>query len=503
MTFFPSTRFPAGVILFGLALHYPLSAGAAGTGLKAPTGAPGLVLAQADASISDTSIKTPAGDGAPAGPGKLDDASGDLPNLGEGGMLSTAGGEKPGSPALRGFVQQETGYTYPSPGHLSTAVIRAQVGSSGQINDNLKWKATLRGDFDPVYAWSDFYPDPARRDQRLYGIIGETYIDTSLKGWDLRLGRQNVVWGEMVGLFFADVVTAKDLRHFILPSFDIIRIPQWAARGEYFFGNDSHLELLWIPYATFDRIGKTGSEFYPFQVPAPAGFANNFRDDLYPDRTLANSNVGARYSMLRNGWDLSGFYYRSVDSAATFYREVQLTGPASGTLVYTPRHDRIWQTGGTVSKDFTDSSVFKAEAVYTSGRSFSVTRLSQPGGVVQKDTIDYAMGLDFTLPEDARFNVQWFQRVFLGHDRDMLQDRFESGATFLYNRKIRPKLEGEILWIQSVNRWENLIRPRLVWKLEANLRVAAGIDIFNGPVTGALGRFADRDRIYVETRYDF
>jgi hypothetical protein len=33
--------------------------------------------------------------------------------------------------------------------------------------------------------------------------------------------------------------------------------------------------------------------------------------------------------------------------------------------------------------------------------------------------------------------------------------------------------------------------------------VAAGVDIFNGPVTGALGRFNNRDRIYVETRYDF
>ena len=442
--------------------------------------------------------------------GSPSDTSG-LPDLGLGGLDDPPGTEDAAElsatsartkPRFSGFVQQETAYAYMTPGRLSTAVIRAQVGASGQIHSNLKWKANFRGEFDPVYAWSDFYPDVVRNDQRLYGLIGETYIDTSVRGWDLRLGRQNIVWGEMVGLFFADVVTAKDLRHFILPSFDIIRIPQWAARGEYFFGN-SHVELVWIPYTSFDRIGKPGSEFYPFPTAAPPGFTNQFLDDQIPARSLANSNIGARVSTLIQGWDLSTFFYRSMDSAATFYREIVPTGPSTGILRYTPRHDRISQFGGTVSKDATDSVVFKAEAVFTSGRSFNVTRATQPGGVIQKDTLDYALGIDVSLPDEARMNVQFFQRAYLAHDPDMIQERFESGATFLYNTKVRQSLEAEVLWIQSLNRNESLVRPRLVWHPEPNLRVSAGLDIFTGPETGVIGRFASRDRIYVETRYSF
>ncbi|MBI1395603.1 MAG: hypothetical protein GC151_06445 [Betaproteobacteria bacterium] len=417
------------------------------------------------------------------------------------GLPDVLGGEQQGL-RLVGFAQQTTAYTYADPGHWSTAVFRAQVGSSGRIGPNLKWHASVRGEFDPVYAWTDYYPDNVRRDQRVYGLIGETYIDTSLKGWDLRLGRQNVVWGEMVGLFFADVVTAKDLREFILPSFDVIRIPQWAARGEYFWG-DSHVELLWIPYTSFDRIGKPGAEFYPFQVPAPPGFVNRFQDDQIPARSVSNSNVGARFTTLQNGWDLSAFFYKSMDSSATFYREVIPTGPASGTILYTPRHDRIWQTGGTVSKDASTADIVKAELVFTSGRSFNVTRLGDADGVVAKDTIDYAIGVDHTLPEDAKLNVQFFQRVYFNHDPDMLQDQFESGFTVRYKRPLRPKLDAVILWIQSINRWENLVRPRITWDAGHNLHIAFGIDIFNGPVTGFLGRFRDRDRIYVESRYDF
>lgn len=424
------------------------------------------------------------------------------PSLGGGDGLLSLSPKEAESPKLRGFIQQETAYTYASPAHFSTAVVRAHVGSAGQWSSNLKWKASIVGEVDPVYAWLDYYPDSVRNDQRFYGIIGETYVDTSFKGWDLRLGRQNVVWGEMVGLFFADVVTAKDLRHFILPSFDVIRIPQWAARGEYFLG-ESHVELLWIPFTTFDRIGKAESEFFPMQVPAPGGFTNNFRDEVLPARSVSNSNYGARISTLAKGWDLSAFFYSSMDSAATFYRDIVPTGPSSGTIIYTPRHDRISQTGGTFSKDLGEAGILKGELVFTSGRSFNVSRITQANGLVQKDTIDYAVGLDYTLPEDARLNLQAFQRVYFGHDPDMLQDRYETGVTFLYNRKLRQKVEGEILWIQSVNRWENLIRPRIIWRVEQNLRVAFGVDIFNGPVTGVLGRYGNRDRIYVETRYDF
>lgn len=434
----------------------------------------------------------------------LDDGKdSDIPSLSLGAAEKPKGKDESSTPAIRGFIQQEVGYTYASPAHFSTTVLRAHLSSSGRWSDNLTWKASVRGEVDPIYAWGHFYPDPVRDDQRFYGLIGETYVDTTYKGWDLRLGRQNIVWGEMVGLFFADVVTAKDLRQFLLPSFDLIRIPQWAARGEYFLRGDSHLELVWVPVTSFDRIGKPGSEYYPVQGAAPPGFSNQFRDEVIPGRTLSDSNYGARFSTLIAGWDLSAFHYRSVDSAATFYREIIPTSPSTGTIIYTPRHDTINQTGGTMSKDLGETGILKAEMVFTSGRSFNVTNFSTPNGLVRKDTLDYAVGLDYSLPADTRLNLQLFQRVYFSHDRDMLQEQFETGVTALYNRKLTGRLEGEVLVIQSVNRYENLVRPRLIWKAQPNLRITGGIDIFNGPVTGVLGRFANRDRLYVEARYDF
>ncbi|HZP88245.1 MAG TPA: hypothetical protein VFB54_15650 [Burkholderiales bacterium] len=398
----------------------------------------------------------------------------------------------------RGFVQNTTAYDYHEPKHWSRAVVRTQLGTQGGSGD-FKWKASARLDVDPVYFNSGFYPEPVRKDQRADFFLRETYVDTSLGGLQLRLGKQHIVWGEMVGLFFADVVSARDDRDFILPDFDIIRIPQWAARIEH-FGENSHAELIWLPYPEINRIGKPGAEFYPFPVAPPPGFSQQFENEVGPQRTLRNSNIGGRVSTLRAGWDVSGFYYRSTDVNATFYRDVVL-GPTP-TLVFTPRHDRIWQTGGTLAKDFR-SVVGKAEVIYTSGRRFNVTRLAEPDGVVPQRTLDYVLGLDFTLPRETRLNLQYFDRVFSDHDPDLVFDRRETGVSALLSEKVAGTLYPELFIVQSVTRNDRLTRWKLGWQASKDLRLTSGVDVFHGPPTAFFGRFDNRDRVYLEARYDF
>jgi hypothetical protein len=416
------------------------------------------------------------------------------------GVPRGEGAREPESKPLewRGFVQNTLAYDYKDPRHWSRAVIRTQLGTQGGTS-GLKWKATGRLDVDPVYSGGHFYPEEVRKDQRADFFLRETYLDTSAGGLEWRLGKQNIVWGEMVGLFFADVVSARDQRDFILPDFEIIRIPQWAARAEY-FGDTSHAEVIWLPYPELDNIGKPGAEFFPYQIPPPTGFAQQFNNVVRPQRGLRHSNFGARASTLQNGWDLSAFYYRSTDVIPTFYREVALA-PAP-TLIFTPRHDRIWQTGGTLAKDF-GSVVGKAEVIYTAGRKYNVTRLAEPTGVVPQNTLDYVLGLDFTLGRETRLNLQYFERVFFDHDPDLLQDRREGGVTLLLSGKLGAELAPELLIIQSVNRRDRLVRTKLGWTPVKNWRFTFGVDVFTGPVTGFFGRFDNRDRAYVETRYDF
>jgi len=401
-----------------------------------------------------------------------------------------------------GFFDALGAYTYADPAHWSRGVGRVQVNASGRISDSVDWKLGARADVDVVYFASDFYPDRVKHDQRARLYWGENYVHSSVGDWDFRFGAQQIVWGEVIGLFFADVVSARDLREFLLPSFDIIRIPQWAARAEYTAG-DSHLEFVFIPYPVFDEIGKPGSDFYPARLPSPLtdNAAELFRDPVRPSGGLDHSNYGVRANTLVGGWDIAGFYYRSMSTSPTFYRLA--TGNPAQPFVFEPRYDRIWQAGGTVSQAF-DQFVLRAEAVYAHGQGYTVNDPTVADAVVKRNTLDAIVSLDFPLPHDTRLNVQGFTRKFFGGgagDIAVKSDGF--GASVFVSTKLTSAWEPQFMWIQSFHDGGGLIRPRVNWYPARNTTVGFGFDIFTGPDDGFFGRYNNRDRVYSELRYDF
>jgi len=401
--------------------------------------------------------------------------------------------------ALNGFYDFELAYTYPKTAHWSRAVNRFQLEASGRIGGN-KWKLGGRADIDPVYYGSNYYLDGVKNDQKLDFFWRENYIDFGAGDFAFRVGAQNIVWGEVVGLFFADVVSARDQREFILPSFDIIRIPQGAVRAEY-FKNDSHLELVWIPVPAFDNIGKPGSDFYPFPLgsPTPQAVANQFLDPDRPSSSLKNSNYGLRANTLIDGWDLAGFYYRSSSAQPTFYRLPTLVGLPP---IFQPRYDRIWQAGGTLGKDFRDF-VLKAEVVYTGPRNYASTLATAPQGVLERKTLDWILSVDVPFRNDVRLNIQGFQRVYFGGSEDPLVIKAGNfGASVFLSAKVQ-KFEPQVLYIQTFGGGGGLIRPRIDWRFMQNARFGLGVDIFTGPSDGVFGRYNNRDRVYSELRYDF
>lgn len=401
---------------------------------------------------------------------------------------------------LHGFAQFELARTVAKPDHWSKMLGRLEFGGTGRLGANVKWKLSARADYDAVFDVTNHYPGAVERDQRFNFMLRENYLDIGAGDWEFRLGRQHVIWGEMVGLFFADVVSARDMREFILPEFNLLRIPQWAARAEYFKG-DFHGELLWIPVPTYDETGKPGVEFFPWQPDySDLGYTTLYRNERKPARKPSNGNYGLRAGWLNNGWDLSGFYYRSTDAAPTFYREVN---PGPDTVTYEARHDRITQFGGTLAKDF-GSVVMKAEGIYTKGRGLTVLRLADADGLARQNTFDWALGLDFALPAETRLNIQFFQSLITSaRDPGLIQDKRENGYSVLVNGKLAPRFEAEMLWVASLNRTDWMLRPKLNWMFERNWRFVVGADVFHGPPLGYFGRYSDRDRIYTELRYSF
>ncbi|MEQ8264449.1 AMIN domain-containing protein [Pseudohaliea sp.] len=398
--------------------------------------------------------------------------------------LPGLGGDEAFSLRPRGYAEFSAARTWPGEDRWSKLRARVEYGADGRFDNGARFRLVARAETDAAYfIEDDFYPKPVRDDQEAEVTLREAYLDLPLGDWELRLGRQHVVWGEMVGLFLADVVSAKDTREFYLQEFEAIRLPQWAVRAER-FGANSHLELLWVPWPTYDNVGKPGANFYPFpglDGPVP---------DVTPDRDdPENHGFGARYSLLVDGWDLSGFYYRSTDVAPTLYL------PATGPEL---RHDRIHQLGATFSKDLR-GYVLKGEAVYTAGRAFTSLDPLAELGVEHSDALDYIVGV--TLPrDDWNFDFQLYGSHRFGHEEGMLYDAHEFGATVLAGYQFDERLEAQVLYLAGFNRSDRSFQGWLGWRFAPSWRLRVGVDWFDGEEIGFFGRYDDQDRVYLELK---
>ena len=384
-----------------------------------------------------------------------------------------------------GYAELAAAYTYPENAHWSQLRARLQVNASGDLGSAMRFRVAGRAQADGAFRLEDdFYPDAVRRNQESEFLLREAYLDFNAGDWEYRLGKQYVVWGEMVGFFLADVVSARDTREFFLPEFESMRIGQWAVRAEHFSG-DSHFEWLWIPYVSYDEIGKPGTDFYPYPVPPGAPV-----NEVTPSRSqLSNTNFGARYSHLLDGWDLSAFYYQSNDVSPTLY-----TVPTGFEL----RHDRIDQFGATFSKDYGDF-ILKGEAVYTTDRGFLVDEPLPDDGVEQSDALNYIVGV--MIPRgDWRFDLQFYGQHVVDHTTDMTFDVDEVGITLLANRRFGEHFEAEIIYLTGLNRSDYSWQPSASWNITQTWRLQFGADIFGGSQYGYFGRFDDSDRIFLALR---
>ena len=149
--------------------------------------------------------------------------------------------------------------------------------------------------------------------------LRELYLDLVYEDFDLRLGRQQIIWGESIGLRILDIINPQDFREFILNDFIDARIPLWSMRLNYTL-NDWTFEGLWLPDFEASRASDEGSEFQfrNVQIPAlpiqpqppfPSIQARSVNEP--EDWRLSDSEVGFRVTRFLRNTDLSFNYLYS------------------------------------------------------------------------------------------------------------------------------------------------------------------------------------------------
>ncbi|MCJ8299043.1 MAG: hypothetical protein MJK13_08940 [Pseudomonadales bacterium] len=330
--------------------------------------------------------------------------------------------------------------------------------------------------------------------------VQELYLDSSWQQLQLRLGKQQLVWGEADGLKVLDKVNPSRFSEFILEDFDQSRIATWMLNAQWEVDDSSSLQLLWIPDSSYHEMPRAGSE-YSFSnaatVPVPApGVQLQLRSATKPDHWLTDSELGVKYTAFKNGWDISLNYLYHYRDFAVLYRQQQ-----GNHLVISPEYQRSHLIGGSLSNTFAGVTL-RAETGLDTASFFLRSDLID-SGITKSAELSSLIGLDWQ-GGDNRLSGQWLLSNILDYNSQIIRDQYEHTLSLSYQRDFANQtISFSTLALHSPTNNDGLIRPKLSYNLRSGFDLWLGADVFYGSKSGLYGQFKDRDRIYTGFEWSF
>jgi hypothetical protein len=332
---------------------------------------------------------------------------------------------------------------------------------------------------------------------RTFIELREAYFDYTAPNWDLRIGRQIIIWGVADGLRITDLISPLDLTEFLARDYDDIRMPVDAIRWRY-MDNVIKLELVFVPifqtYIIPDDPQNPWSITYPTEGPVIS-----VTPVIKPEPSIRNSEFGGRLSFYFPGFDLSVSGLYTWNKLPVYESNFS---PAHDTLVLVPKHFRYSMVGVDFSRP-QGPFVIRGEAAMYSSEPLGTDLSNQSNPVIRKTTMNYLVGLDWYAGSNWTLTGQYSQKLILLYEDQLEDPRNTMLATLGITRKLfRSTLSlGAFGYIDLTN-GGMFARTSLDYALSDQIHLLTGVDIFHGDA-GIFGAYNKNSEIWIKAKYNF
>ncbi len=484
---------------------------------------------------------------------------------------------------LTGFIENQTALRMENGTNdayqLSRMRNTLQVEVAASITDWMKFNTTVRGYFDAAYELDHTISDipkhassvpEGRHNEKLYGDrnmeqevdLREYYLRIFNASSTLKIGRQQIVWGEADLFRMSDIINPLDMSAggIFVQDLENVRIPLRAVDFVYEVPGQHHfkIELVAIPEdfrtttlaapgANWDPTWGTG---WGLGFPPVSFFqamwqtqARQLRE--IQENDLKNFQGGMRLRGRIGDWDASLFYYYSrvqdaVMTANTSFNPLPiiLGGPFTvGNFPMKFHWPWVQNIGGTFNIPVPGGFILRGEGAYTIDQPFAqdplvnelfktipipVSMFGAPSARYgESDVLAFFIGFDrptmitFLNPTQSFFiSGQLYQKYILNFD-----DRFNStgmgengrskhqtNATLLINTEyFDGKIAPEVVGAYDPGASSGLVKATLTYKPTYRINIAlGGIWLFAQKDSAALtGAFRKNDEVSLILKYTF
>jgi hypothetical protein len=352
--------------------------------------------------------------------------------------------------------------------------------------------------------------------------IRECYLDIFTDHFDIRLGKQQIVWGETEGFKMLDIVNPQDIRHFNQDNFEDSRITLWAAKIDWNPTLDTQLELVVIP----DWEPLFAAPFFHNHPFTPLALRTA------PPFPLVEHEVGQNVS--NTEWGVRWFQnFGSFNYTLNYFRH--WTDTPGGYLNLRRfrldlKYKRVHSLGASFSWNFTEflglkHVVLRGETVLNLGDLQPALNFARGGlpETVRSDNWNYALALDKTFwrpyrlwPSGLSCTFQLFQSHILDYEHSKTKrhyivpqtnahaDRWE---TVLIAVVTTAYLPGEYLKPQMLVAYKDdgdwWIAPGVTYEFTERITAFLGAHLYSGPFDGLIGEFQKSSNVLLRVKYGF
>lgn len=328
--------------------------------------------------------------------------------------------------------------------------------------------------------------------------VREFYLDLQLDSAFVRVGKQQLVWGEADGIKLLDQLNPQSFREFTIPDPEQSRIPLWGINVETYLSSNSMLQWLWLPDKSYHDIPFQGDFRFttPLVVPKrPVDVPVFFRSAQLPDRAIRDSDTGFKLTRFLSGWQFALHYLYHYRDRPQFEARVTEQG-----IIITPTYYRSHLLGASVNTVVGDF-VIRGEIVNNSDMRFLLR--DQSGGDLygESDEFRYLIGIDWMGWSNSFISFQYNQN-FIRESVATVRSRNEQNVTFLLRRKFANEtIQYEVLNVHNLDLDDGYLKQRLNYLMTTRLQVFAGLDVFYGSEQGMYGQFKGLDRLLLGFDY--
>jgi|GEM_PF-4430141 len=184
----------------------------------------------------------------------------------------------------------------------------ARLFVNGELGEESSWHLDLNLIYDTEGVESEF---KGHENYTQHDWLKEAYIDTRWGNTDIRIGKQQVVWGTADGIKLLDIINPTDYREFSQNTMEDSRIPIWMINTDTLIGESGSLQFIIAEHEEnkIPGLDKDGDKGHPYTVQGVdtiTGEVNGFLNVAPALSSVASSFTGAAAGGAFAGFGIAG-----------------------------------------------------------------------------------------------------------------------------------------------------------------------------------------------------